>query len=117
VTLCIPPHILPVAGIIRQNAELKKAISEPSNAAGLLWRHEVDLLSVQLRVSLRPIARGKAVDGEDSPPAEHILPARPRKPRDRAKVEQAVLIVERWLLGPAEASDVHTSLAESCQRR
>ena len=26
-----------------------------------------------------------------------ILPARPRKPRDRAKVEQAVLIVERWL--------------------
>jgi len=35
--------------------------------------------------------------------AEHygtaILPARPRKPRDKAKVEQAVLIVERWLLG------------------
>ena len=25
-----------------------------------------------------------------------ILPARPRKPRDKAKVEQAVLIVERW---------------------
>src|SRR4029077_18922043 len=28
-----------------------------------------------------------------------ILPARSRKPRDKAKVEQAVLIVERWLLG------------------
>jgi transposase len=28
-----------------------------------------------------------------------ILPARPRKPRDKAKVEQAMLIVERWLLG------------------
>jgi len=28
-----------------------------------------------------------------------ILPARPRKPRDKAKVEQAVLVVERWLLG------------------
>jgi transposase len=28
-----------------------------------------------------------------------ILAARPRKPRDKAKVEQAVLIVERWLLG------------------
>ncbi len=28
-----------------------------------------------------------------------LLPARPRKPRDKAKVEQAVLIVERWLLG------------------
>ena len=28
-----------------------------------------------------------------------ILPARPRRPRDKAKVEQAVLIVERWLIG------------------
>jgi transposase len=28
-----------------------------------------------------------------------ILPARPRKPRDKAKVEVAVLIVERWLFG------------------
>src|SRR6202020_2741540 len=28
-----------------------------------------------------------------------ILPARPRRPRDKAKVEQALLIVERWLLG------------------
>jgi len=28
-----------------------------------------------------------------------ILPARPRRPRDKAKVEHAVLIVERWLLG------------------
>ena len=28
-----------------------------------------------------------------------VLPARPRKPRDKAKVEAAVLIMERWLLG------------------
>jgi transposase len=28
-----------------------------------------------------------------------ILPTRPRKPRDKAKVEAAVLIMERWLLG------------------
>ena len=28
-----------------------------------------------------------------------ILPTRPCKPRDKAKVERAVLIVERWLLG------------------
>jgi transposase len=28
-----------------------------------------------------------------------VLPARPRRPRDKAKVEQAVLIIERWLLG------------------
>lgn len=27
-----------------------------------------------------------------------VLPARPRKPKDKAKVENAVLIVERWLL-------------------
>ena len=28
-----------------------------------------------------------------------LLPARPRRPRDKAKVETAVLFVERWLLG------------------
>ena len=28
-----------------------------------------------------------------------VLPARPRKPRDKAKVEAGVLIIERWLLG------------------
>ena len=28
-----------------------------------------------------------------------VLPARPRRPRDKAKVEAAVRIVERWLLG------------------
>ena len=28
-----------------------------------------------------------------------ILPARPRRPRDKAKVEGGVLIIERWLLG------------------
>jgi transposase len=28
-----------------------------------------------------------------------ILPARPRKPRDKAKVEAAVLMMERWILG------------------
>ena len=28
-----------------------------------------------------------------------ILPARPRRPRDKAKVEAGVLIVERWMLG------------------
>ena len=27
-----------------------------------------------------------------------ILPARPRKPRDKAKVEVGVLVVERWIL-------------------
>jgi transposase len=40
-----------------------------------------------------------------------ILPARPRKPRDKAKVEQAVLIVERWLLGRLRHR-IFTCLAE-----
>jgi transposase len=40
-----------------------------------------------------------------------VLPARPRKPRDKAKVEQAVLIVERWLLGRLRHRIFH-SLAE-----
>ena len=35
-----------------------------------------------------------------------ILPARPRKPRDKAKVEQSVLIAERWILGQAAQSAV-----------
>jgi hypothetical protein len=28
-----------------------------------------------------------------------VLPARPYRPRDKAKVEAGVLIVERWLIG------------------
>ncbi len=28
-----------------------------------------------------------------------VLPARPRRPRDKAKVEVGVLIMERWILG------------------
>ena len=40
-----------------------------------------------------------------------ILPARPRRPRDKAKVEQAVLIVERWLLGRLR-NQIFYSLAE-----
>ena len=27
-----------------------------------------------------------------------VVPARPRKPRDKAKVEAGVLLVERWIL-------------------
>jgi transposase len=40
-----------------------------------------------------------------------ILPARPRKPRDTAKVEQAVLIVEQWLFGRLRRR-TFTSLAD-----
>lgn len=40
-----------------------------------------------------------------------ILPARPRKPKDKAKVENAVLIVERWILFRLRKR-VFTSLAE-----
>jgi hypothetical protein len=37
-----------------------------------------------------------------------ILPARPRRPRDKAKVEQAVLMVERWLLGRLRHRTFHS---------
>ena len=40
-----------------------------------------------------------------------ILPARPYKPRDKAKVEVGVLIAERWLLGRLRKTVFH-SLAE-----
>ena len=40
-----------------------------------------------------------------------ILPARPRRPRDKAKVEQAVLVIERWLIGGLRHRIFH-SLAE-----
>jgi len=47
-----------------------------------------------------------------------ILPARPRRPRDKAKVEQGVLIIERLLLGRLRnriffsLADVNAALAE-----
>ena len=47
-----------------------------------------------------------------------VLPARPRKPRDKAKVEAGVRIVERWLLGKLRhrrfysLADVNDAIAE-----
>jgi len=47
-----------------------------------------------------------------------VLPARPRRPRDKAKVEAAVRIVERWLLGRlrhrrfTSLAEVNTAIAE-----
>jgi hypothetical protein len=40
-----------------------------------------------------------------------ILPARPRKPQDKAKVEAGVLLVERWILARLRHWRFH-SLAE-----
>jgi len=40
-----------------------------------------------------------------------VLPARPRSPRDKAKVEAGVLIAERWILAPLRNHTFH-SLAE-----
>lgn len=37
-----------------------------------------------------------------------ILPAKPRRPRDEAKIEQAVLTVERWLLRRARHRIFHS---------
>jgi transposase len=51
-----------------------------------------------------------------------VLPARPYKPRDKAKVEVGVLIVERWLLGRLRhqrfhsLADLNQAIAAFCQR-
>lgn len=51
-----------------------------------------------------------------------VLPARPRRPRDKAKVEQAVLVVERWLLGRFRnrifysLAEVNTAIGEVLER-
>lgn len=44
-----------------------------------------------------------------------VLPTRPRRPRDKAKVEAAVRIVERWLLGRLRHR-IFYSLAEVMRR-
>jgi transposase len=51
-----------------------------------------------------------------------VLPARPRRPRDKAKVELGVLLVERWLLGRLRhrtffsLAEVNTAVAEFLTR-
>ena len=51
-----------------------------------------------------------------------ILPARPYKPRDKAKVEVGVLIAERWLLGRLRhtkfysLAELNAAVAEFCRR-
>ena len=51
-----------------------------------------------------------------------VLPTRPRRPRDKAKVEGCVLIVERWLLGRLRhrrffsLADVNEAIREMLQR-
>jgi transposase len=51
-----------------------------------------------------------------------VLPARPYKPRDKAKVEVGVLIAERWLLGRLRHTTFHSlaelnlAIAEFCRR-
>ena len=50
-----------------------------------------------------------------------ILPARPRRPRDKAKVEVAVLLAERWLLGKLRnrafysLAELNAAIAEFCR--
>ncbi len=51
-----------------------------------------------------------------------VLPARPYKPRDKAKVEVGVLIAERWLLGRLRhtkfysLADLNAAIVEFCRR-
>jgi transposase len=51
-----------------------------------------------------------------------VLPTRPRRPRDKAKVEVAVLVVERWILARLRhrrfysLADLNTAIAELLKR-
>jgi transposase len=51
----------------------------------------------------------------------NVLPARPRRPKDKAKVEQGVIVVERWLLGRLRhrtffsLADVNAAIGELLQ--
>ncbi len=53
--------------------------------------------------------------------AEHygtvIIPARPRKPKDKPKAENGVLIVERWLLARIRNETFHTLRALNARLR
>jgi transposase len=40
-----------------------------------------------------------------------VMPARPRKPKDKAKAENAVLIVERWIMARLRHQVFHTLVA------
>jgi transposase len=51
-----------------------------------------------------------------------VLPARPRKPKDKAKVEAGVLVAQRWILACLRnrtffgLEDLHTAIAELLER-
>ena len=63
----------------------------------------------------RPCRYEPAINGGFSDLAEHygvaIIPARVRKPKDKAKVESAVLVVQRWILARLR-NRIFFSLAE-----
>ncbi|MET3528040.1 transposase [Phenylobacterium koreense] len=41
-----------------------------------------------------------------------VIPVRPYKPRDKAKVEQSVLLVERWVIDPPSFRWTHMLASE-----
>jgi transposase len=46
-----------------------------------------------------------------------VLPTRPRRPRDKAKVEVAVLVVERWILARLRNRRFYSPQRAECGHR
>src|SRR5690606_27542410 len=79
---------------------------QPRACAGVLWRQPGCPAAIVPDNLKSAVTKARRYEPELNPAyqefAEHygvaILPARVRKPRDKAKVETGVLIVERWIL-------------------
>lgn len=67
---------------------------------GLGWPLATDLDddALERRLYSQPSARASASVGDAAFQYTVILPARPRKPQDKAKVEVGVQVVERWIM-------------------
>ena len=70
---------------------------------GVLRRIEPDWVPDQLKSAITQPCRYEAgVNRTYKDAAEHygavVIPARPRKPRDKAKIESTVLVAQRWIL-------------------
>ena len=107
---------LPVREIARRTGKAPSTVRATlgrCRAAGVSWPLPEGLSDAGLEERL--YGKGGAKPGPARRTEEHydigILPARRRKPRDKAKVKSCVLIVERYLLGRLRHSTFY-SLAE-----
>ena len=82
----------------RTGSARMSACSPPSAACRSSWSADNLKAAVIKRRPLRAGAEPHLPPRWRRTTARPILPARPRKPRDKAKVEVAVLVAQRWIL-------------------